>query len=173
MAVAAAVLGAMEARRLVTLVHWERTMPFARDFLPGAIATTVMTLAAYLLLLILLFLPRSRKWALALGIAWGAIMAGTSLWVWVGPHAKNLWYEAAFHLHLVKTLVRYEVVVGPTIRAAQWLSGFAVLLAISSAKAFADSPRERLDKGIVLASLFYAAFYFLAMAVVARFVTPH
>jgi hypothetical protein len=163
----------LEARRLVMLASWERTLPFARDFLPGAISAASMTLAAYLLILVLLLTRRWRKWGLALGIAWGAIITGLSLWHWLGPQAKNLWYAIAFHFHLTKTLTQYRVVKGPSMRLAQWVSGLGAVLALSSAKAFADSLRERLDMGILLASMFYAAFYYLALGIVARLVTPH
>jgi hypothetical protein len=169
---AAIALAAIEARRLVTLIGWERSYPYARDFLPAAIATAVMTLAAYLLILELILTRRNRKWGLALGIAWGAIAAGTSLWIWLGPYAKNLWHLLAYRLGLSKTLVHYGIVGWSSIHAAIWLVVLASVLVLSAAKAFIDSPRERLDRGIVLASLFYAAFYFLAIGIVARFVTP-
>ncbi len=173
-AVAAAVaLGAIEGQRLVTFVGWERTLPYARDLLPGAIAAAAMTLAAYLLILALLLLRRGRKWGLALGIGWGAIVAGSALWLWLGPHAKNLWYALAFHWHMTNTLRHYESIPGPTVREARWVAALGILLALGAAKAFADSARDRLDRGILLASLFYAAFYNLAMAIVARVVTPH
>ncbi len=170
---AATALAAMETRRLQTLVGWERTLPFARDLLPGAIAAAAMTLAAYLLVLVLLLTRRWRKWGLALGIGWGAIMAGTSLWHWLGPEAKNLWYAIAFHFHWTKTLTRYREAHGPGVRTVQWVAGLSIMLALSSAKAFADAVRERLDMGILLASMFYAAFYYLALGIVARLVTPH
>ena len=165
-------LAAIEARRLVTLIGWERAYPYARDFLPAAIATAVMTLAAYLLILELILTRRNRKWGLALGIAWGAIASGTSLWIWLGPYAKNLWHSLAYRLGLSKTLVHYGIVGWSSIHAAIWLGVLALVLVLSAAKAFLDSPRERLDRGIVLASLFYAAFYFLAIGIVARLVTP-
>ena len=170
---AAAVLAVMEAQRTLILIHWEKTLPFARDFLPGAIASSAMTLAAYLLVLGLMLTRRGRKWGLALAIAWGVIVAGTTLWVWAGPHARNLWYALAFHFHFTKVLIRFRTVGGSGMRRAFWVSGLAAVLAGSSAKAFADSPRERLDLGILLASMFYAAFYFLAVGIVARLVTPH
>ncbi len=169
---AAGVLAVMEAQRMLILIRWESTLPFARDFLPGAIATSAMTLAAYLLILALLLTRRGRKWGMALAIAWGVIVAGTTLWAWGGPHAKNLWYELAFHFHYTKTLMRFRTFNGPGMRRVFWVSGLAALLGASSAKAFADSPRERLDLGILLASMFYAAFYFLAVGIVARIVTP-
>lgn len=170
---AAAALAVVEARRLHTLFVWERTLPFARDFLPSAIAAAAMTLAAFLLVLGLTLTRRWRKWGLALGIGWGAIIAGTSLWHWLGPQARNLWYEIAFHFHLTKTLTRYRAVEGPGVRMAQWVAGLSIVLALSSAKAFADSLRERLDVGILMASMFYAAFYYIALGIVARFVRPH
>ncbi len=170
---AAAALAATQGHRLATLIRWERTLSFARDFLPGAIAAAAMRLAAYLLILVLLLLRRSRKWGLALGIAWGAIMAGASLWLWLGAHAKNIWYATAFRLHMTNTLRHYVFISGPTTREAQWVAGLGALLVLGAAKAFADSPRERLDRGILLASLFCAAFYGLATAAVARLVMPH
>jgi hypothetical protein len=170
---AAAVLAVMEAQRTLILIHWESTLPFARDFLPGAIATSAMTLGAYLLILALLLTRRFRKWGMALAIAWGVIVAGTTLWTWAGPHMKNLWYELAFHFHYTKTVMRFRTVGGPGMRRVFWVSGLAALLGASSAKAFADSPRDRLDLGILLASMFYTAFYFLAVGIVARLVTPH
>ena len=170
-AVAAAALAVFEVQRLLILIRWERTLPFARDFLPGAIATSAMTLGAYLLILGLLFTRRFRKWGLALAIAWGTIVAGTTLWVWAGPHVKNLWYELAFRFHYTKTLMRFRTFNRGS-RRVFWISGLAILLGGSSAKAFADTPREQLDLGILLASMFYAAFYFLAVGIVARLVTP-
>jgi hypothetical protein len=170
---AAAALAVMEAQRTLIFVHWESTLPFARDFLPGAIATSAMSLAAYLLVLGLMLTRRGRKWGMALAIAWGVIVAGTTMWVWAGPHVKNLWYELAFHFHWTKAVMRFRTVGGPGMRRVFWVSGLAALLGASSAKAFADSPRERLDLGILLASMFYAAFYFLAVGIVARLVTPH
>jgi hypothetical protein len=173
-AVAASVpLIILEGRRLVALVGYERTLPFARDFLPGAIAGAAMTLAAYVLIMVLLLTPRWRKWGLAFGIGWGALIAGISLWQWLGPEAKNLWYALAFHFHLTKELRRFATVTGPRLQLTRWLAGLAVLLALSSAKAFADSLRERVDWGILMASLFYTAFYYLALNIVARLVTPH
>jgi len=169
---AAAVLAVSEAQRLLTLIGWERTLPFARDFLPGAIATSALTLAAYLLILGLL-LTRARKWGLSLGIAWGGIVAAATLWVWAGPQVKTLWYELAFRLHLTKTVMRFLAIEGPAMRRVFWVAGFAALLAASSGKAFAELPRERLDRGILLACVFYAGFYFLAIRIVARLVTPH
>jgi len=170
---AAAALGVIESQRLVTLVRWDRTLAFAQGLLRGAIAAAAMTLAAYLLALILLLVRRGRKWGLALGIGWGAIMAGSSLWFWLGPRAKNLWYAVAFRLHMTNTLRHYMSIPGPTMREAQWAAGLGVLLALGAAKAFANSPRERLDRGVLLAGVFCAAFYDLAIAVVARLVTPH
>jgi hypothetical protein len=167
-AAAAAALAVVEIRRLVVLVGWERTLPFARDFLPGAIATSAMGLAACLLIL-LLFFTRRRKWGLGLAIGWGAITLGAPLW----PHAKNLWYQLAWRLHLTDSLRHVIVVGGPGARQLYWMAGLGALLALSAALAFAKSPRDRIDRGILLASLFYAAFYFLATGVVARLVTPH
>lgn len=171
--IAAASLGAIELQRLVTFIRWERALPFARDVLPGAIAAAALALAAYLLILALLLLPRGRKWGLALGIGWGAIVAGSSLWLWLGPYAKNLWYATAFRLHMTNTLRHYQSLGGPTVREAQWVAGLGILLALCAAKAFADSARERLDRGVLLACLFYAAFYDLAVGIVSRLVTPH
>lgn len=168
----ATALAAIETRRLVTLIGWEHTLPFARDFLPGAIAAAAMTLAAYLLILSLLLTRRGRKWGMALAIAWGAIVAGSALWFWLGPQVKNLWYAIAFHFHLTKTLTRYGVVAGPGVHQAQWDAGLAIALALTSAKAFASSLRERLDLGILLASVFFGAFYYLAVGIVSRLVTP-
>ncbi|MDE3136839.1 MAG: hypothetical protein KGL59_09705 [Acidobacteriota bacterium] len=168
-----AVLAVMEAQRLLTMIRWERTLPFARDFLPGAIATSAMALAAYLLVIGLMLTRRGRKWGMALAIAWGTIVAGTTIWVWAGPHVKNLACELAFHFHWTKTVMRFRTVRGAGMLRVFWISGLAALLGASSAKAFADSPRERLDLGILLASMFYAAFYFLALGIVARLVTPH
>ncbi len=170
---AAAALVAIEGRRLATLIRWQRTLTFAHDLLPGAIAAAIMTVAAYLLILVLLLVRRGRKWALALGIGWGAIMAGSSLWLWLGAYAKNLWYETGFRLHMTNTLRHYMSIPGPTMREAQWVVALGILLALSAAKAFADLPRERLDRGILLASVFCAAFYSLATVIVARLVTAH
>jgi hypothetical protein len=167
-AAAAAALAAVEIRRLVVLVGWERTLPFARDFLPAAIATSAMGLAACLLILLLLF-TRRRKWGLCLAIGWGAITLGAPLW----PHAKNLWYQLAWRLHLTDSLRHVIVLGGHGSWQAYAIAGLGALLALSAAIAFAKSPRDRIDRGILLASLFYAAFYFLATGVVARLVTPH
>jgi hypothetical protein len=169
---AGATLAVMEAQRLLTLIRWERTLPFARDFLPGAISTSAMALGAYLLVIGLMLTRRGRKWGMALAIAWGTIVAGTTLWVWAGPHVKNLLYELAFHFHWTKAVMEFRTIGGAGMRRVFWISGLAALLGASSAKAFADSPRERLDLGILLASMFYAAFYFLALGIVARLVTP-
>jgi hypothetical protein len=169
---AGATLAVMEAQRLLTLIRWERTLPFARDFLPGAISTSAMALGAYLLVIGLMLTRRGRKWGMALAIAWGTIVAGTTLWVWAGPHVKNLAYELAFHFHWTKAVMQFRTVRGAGMLRVFWISGLAALLGASSAKAFADSPRERLDLGILLASMFYAAFYFLALGIVARLVTP-
>jgi hypothetical protein len=169
----AGVLAVLETQRLLTLIRWERTLPFARDFLPGAIATSAMALGAYLLILALLVTRRFRKWGMALAIAWGVIVAGTTLWVWAGPHVKNFAYALAFHFHFTKTLMRFRTLGGAGMWRAYSVTGLGALLGASSAKAFADAPRERLDLGILLASMFYAAFYFLAVGIVARLVTPH
>jgi hypothetical protein len=171
-AATAVVLAVMEAQRLLTFIRWERTLPFARDFLPGAIAASAMTMAGYLLILGLLLTRRFRKWGLALAIAWGTIVAGTTLWVWAGPHMKNLWYEMAFHFHWTKSVMRFRTIGGPGVRRVFWVTGLAALLGGTSAKAFAETPRDPLDLGILLASMFYAAFYFLAVGIVARLVTP-
>lgn len=171
-AATAIALAVYETQRLLTLIRWERTLPFARDILPAAIATSAMTLAAYLLILCLLLTRRFRKWGLALAIAWGTIVAGTTIWIWAGPHVKNLWYEMAFHFHWTKSVMRFRTISGPGIRRVFWVTGLAALLGGTSGKAFADSPRDRLDLGILLASIFYAAFYFLAVGIVARLVTP-
>ncbi|MGA9885246.1 MAG: hypothetical protein WBQ34_16145 [Candidatus Acidiferrales bacterium] len=170
---AAAALGSIEIRRLATLIRWQRTLSFAHNLLPGAIAAAIMTAAAYLLILVLLLVRRGRKWGLALGIGWGAIVAGSSLWLWLGARAKNLWYETAFRLHVTNTLRHYISMTGPAMREAQLVAGLGALLALSAAKTFADSPRERLDRGILLASFFCAAFYGLATVIVAGLVTPH
>ena len=171
---AAAALCAIEGRRLETLVKWEHTLSFARDLLPGAIAAAAMTFAAYVLVLVLLLARGGRKWVLALGIGWGAIMAGSSLWLWLGAHARNAWYAIAFRLHMTNTLRQYMSIPGPAMREAQWVAGFGTLLALAAARAFAASPREQqVDRGILLASVFAAAFYSLAIAIVARLVTPH
>jgi hypothetical protein len=164
---AAACLAAIQVRRLVTFVGWERTLPFARDFLPGAIATAAMSLAACLLILLLLF-SRRRKWGFSLAIGWGAITLGAPLW----PHAKNLWYQLAWRLHLTGSLRHVIVVGGPGEWPVYWIAGLGALLAVSAALGFARTPRDRLDRGILLASLFYAAFYFLATGIVAQLVTP-
>jgi len=172
-AAVAVALAVVEAQRLLTLIRWEHTLPFARDFLPGAIAVSAMTMGAYVLILGLLLTCRFRKWGLALAIAWGTIVAGTTLWVWAGPHMKNLWYEIAFHFHWTKTVIRFRTVGGPGMHRVFWVTGLAALLGGTSAKAFAETPRDPLDLGILLASMFYAAFYFLAAGIVARLVTPH
>jgi hypothetical protein len=122
-----------------------RTLPFAGDLLPGAIAAASMTLAAYLMILVLLLVRRGRKWGLALGIGWGAIVAGSALWLWLGPHAKTLRYAIALHLHMTNTLRHGVSIPGPTVREARWSAGLGVLLALGAAKAFADSAREWLD----------------------------
>ena len=171
-AATAVVLAVLETQRLLTFIRWERTLPFARDVLPAAIATSSMTLAAYLLILGLLVTRRFRKWGLALAIAWGVIVAGTTFWVWAGPHMKNLWYEIAFHYHWTKSVMRFRTVGGAGMRKVFWISGLAAVLGGTSAKAFADTTRDPLDLGILLASMFYAAFYFLAVGIVARLVTP-
>ncbi|HVB99111.1 MAG TPA: hypothetical protein VNJ12_07245 [Candidatus Dormibacteraeota bacterium] len=170
---AGAALAALETRELITLVGWERTLPFARALLVGAIATAAMTLAALLLIVALVVIPRTRKWGLALGIAWGAIVTASSLWVAVGPYVKNLWQELLFRAHLTSVLVQYEAVRSPQRRLTDWIAGLGALLVASSAKGFADRPRDRLDLGIIMMSIFYAAFYYLAIAIVARLVTPH
>lgn len=169
----AAVLAVLETQRLLTLIRWEHTLPFARDFLPGAIATSAMALGAYVLLTVLMVTRRFRKWGLALAIAWGVIVAGTTLWVWAGPHVKNFAYALTFHFHLTKALMQFQTVGGPEMHRAYWVTGLGALLGAGSAKAFADAPRDRLDLGILLASMFYAAFYFLAIGIMARLVTPH
>jgi hypothetical protein len=171
--VAAGALAAMEAQRLMALVQFERTLPFARDLLPGAIATAAMTLAAYLLIIGLSFVRQARKWALALGIGWGAIIFGSSLWVVVGPHVKNVWQELLLRLHLTNALIRYEAFGTARLRMAGLVAGLGAILAAGCAKGFAECPRDRLDRGIIMASIFYAAFYDLAVAIVARLVTPH
>lgn len=166
-AAATAALAAFEIRRLAVFAGWEHTLPFARDFLPAAIATSAMGLAACLLILLLLF-TRRRKWGFGLAVGWGAITLGRPLW----PHAKNLWYQLAWRLHLTESL-RHVIVVGG---GGSWqvyaMAGLGGLLALSAALAFARAPRDRIDRGILLASLFYAAFYFLATGIVARLVTP-
>jgi hypothetical protein len=75
-------------------------------------------------------------------------------------------------LHLTNALIQYEAFGGANRHLAGWVAGLAGLLVLGSVKAFSDSPRERLDRGIILASIFYAAFYDLATAIVARLVTP-
>ncbi|HVB34325.1 MAG TPA: hypothetical protein VNJ52_08155 [Patescibacteria group bacterium] len=169
----AAALAALETRQLVMLIHWERTLPFARDLLPSAIAEASMALAAYLLIIALLLVRRARKWACALGIGWGAIVMGVSLWVLVGPDVKNLWQELLLRAHLTRVLIRYQYFGG----SEQWMTistaGLNALLALGSAKGFADCPRDRLDRGIIVVGIFYAALYYLVMAIVARLVTPH
>lgn len=170
---AAAALCAIEGQRLATLVKWDRTLSFARDLLPSAIAAAAMTLAAYLLILVLLLVRGGRKWVMALGIGWGAIVAGSSLWLWLGAHARNAWYTIAFRLHVTNALRHYVSISGPAMRETEWTAGFSAVLALAAAKAFAASPREQLDRGILLASVFGAAFYSLATAVLARLVAPH
>lgn len=169
----AAALAALETQRLLVLIRWERTLPFARDLLPGAIATASMTLAAYLFIIALVFVRRTRKWGLALGIAWGAIIMGSSLWVIIGPHVKNVWQELLLRSHLTNALIQYGSIRGSQRATAAWLAGLGALLAAISAKAFIDRPRDRLDRGVVAVSIFYAALYYLAIAFVARLVTPH
>lgn len=170
---AAGALAVLEALQLVQLIHWERTLVFARDLLPSAIASASMTLAAYLLIIVLLFVPRVRKWACALGTGWGAIILGASLWVIVGPHVKNVWQELLLRTHLTNVLVRSELVGRSERMRMIWISSLSAALALGSAKGFADRPRHRLDRGIIVVSIFYAALYYLAMAIVARLVTPH
>jgi hypothetical protein len=170
---AAAALAILETQRLVTLIGWERTLPFARDLLPAAMAAAAMTLFASLVIIVLALVPRTRKWGLGLGIGWGAIVFGSSLWVVIGPYVKNLWQELLFRVHLTNSLLLYEVFGGPDRRMAAWISTLGGLLAIGSLKGFLDSPRDRLDSGIVAFAIFYAALYDLAAAVVARLVTPH
>jgi hypothetical protein len=159
-------LAALSVRRLIILVGWERTLVFARDFLPAVIGMEAMTLAAYVVILALLATGRARRWGLALAIAWGAITAGA--WVW--PYALNLWYAAIWHLHLAKSL-RHVVAVAT--RLGQWRAGLGLALALCSAKAYADLPRDRFDRGVLMASAFYAAFYLLAIGVVGRLLVVH
>ncbi|HEV2386385.1 MAG TPA: hypothetical protein VGS20_03925 [Candidatus Acidoferrales bacterium] len=162
---AAAALAALSIDRLVTLAGWERALVFARDLLPPAIGAEVMTLAAYAALLVLLVWGRGRRWGLALAIAWGAITAGAWLW----PHATNLWYELAWRLRLSSVLRHVVVVAGPELRLTRWRAALGLALAVSSAKAFADLPRRRLDRGVLEAGAFFAVFYFLAIRIVASF----
>lgn len=170
---AAGALAAIEVQRLVMLVRYERALVFARDLIPGAIATAAMALLAYLLILILIFVRRARKWGLALAIGWGAIVMGSSLWVLMGPGVKNLWQELLLRLHLTHALIQYMALGRSRLRMAALEAGLGGLLAAASAKGFAESPRDRLDRGMIMASLFYAAFYDLAVAFLARLVTPH
>lgn len=166
-AVVAAILAAMEVRRLVLLIHWERTLPFARDLLPGAIAVAAATLAAYILIVLLIAWARGRKWGLALAIGWGAIETGVPLWTPV----KNLWYQVVWRLHLTPAL-RHIFLGGAAARHTYGLACLTALLVVCAALAFARLPRERLDRGILFASFFYAAFYFLGAGILARLVTP-
>ena len=170
---AAAALAALETKELITLINWERTLPFARDLLPGAIATASMTLAAFLTVFALVLIPRTRKWGLGLGIAWGTIVMASSLWVVAGPYVRNLWQELLFRAHLTNSLIQYEAIGTPQRSLAVWVSALGALLAVGSAKGFADQPRDRLDLGVIMMSIFYAALFYLAIAIVARLVTPH
>lgn len=170
---AAVVLAAMQVQWLMTLIRYERILPFARDILPSAIATAAMTLLAYLVIIGLAIARPTRKWALALGIGWGAIVLGSSLWVVIGAPVKNLWQELLLRLHVTNALIQYEATGAARLRTASLVAGLGALLAAGSAKGFAECRRDRLDRGIIMASLFYAAFYDLAVAIVARLVTPH
>ena len=170
---AAGALAGIEGQRLVMLVRYERTLVFARDLIPAAIATAAMALLAYLLILAFIFVRRTRKWALALAIGWGLIVMGSSLWVVMGPSVKNLWQELLLRMHMTSALIQYMALGRSRLRMAALEAGLGGLLAAASAKGFAESPRDRLDRGIIMASVFYAAFYDLAVAIVARLVTPH
>ncbi|GEM_PF-2015231 len=162
-----AVWATVEGLQLVTLLRWERTLVYARDFLPAAIAMQSLHLGACLAILLLLFRPEPR-WALALGLAWGAMAVG--FWLW--PHLLNLLHWLAWKVGLTPALV-HETRLGATLSLVRLRAVLGGLLAAVAVRTLALLPRTELDAGILAASVFYAAFYLIATGIIGRLLLRH
>jgi hypothetical protein len=162
-----ALWAAVEGLQLVTLVRWERTLVYARDFLPAAIAMQSLHLVACLAILLLLFRSEPR-WALALGLAWGAMAVG--FWVW--PHLLNLLHWLAWKVGLTPALV-HETRLGTALSLVRLRAVLGGLLAAVAVRTLALLPRTPLDAGILAASVFYAALYLVATGIIGRLLLRH
>lgn len=154
---------AVEFRQLLQLIGWERTLPYARDFLPAAIAMQTLQLAALVGILLLLVVGRQKRWGLALGLAWGAMAAGAWLW----PHFSNGLHWLVWRLGGSPVLI-HRTLSGATLSRIRFRALSGVLLALCCGRAFVLQPRGRLDPAILAVSVFYVSLYTVGIGIVGR-----